>query len=78
MTFVPTQRKTYMMLSKENAVQFIVEPDTHKIISTFDRTHDSTYKTDKDNKGKLKSTYSTTKNAMFTFRFQEAFINSKK
>ena len=77
MSFVPTQRKTYMMLSKENAVQFIVEPDTHNIISTFDRIHDSTYRTDRDNGGVLETTYSTTKNAMYYFRFPEAFINSK-
>ena len=77
MSFVPTQRKTYMMLSKENAIQFIVEPETNKIISTFEDTHDSTYRTDSNVGGDLVSNYTTTINAMYHFRFPEAFINSK-
>ena len=77
MSFVPPVRKTYMMLSKENYIQYLVDPETNKIINEFDKTHETKYKEDKNDKGTLVTEYKTTNNAMFTFRFPEAFINSK-
>ena len=78
MSFVPTQRKTYMMLSKENAIQFIIEPETNNIISTFDNKHKTVYKEERDDGfGNPVANITMVDNAMFNFRFPEAFINSK-
>ena len=78
MSNIPNQRKTYMMLSKENAEKFIIEPETHKVLQEFPTTHTTLYQ----EKGVDKSgfeTITTTEvpNVMYTFRFPDAFINSK-
>ena len=78
MSINTTQRKTYMMLSKENAVSYIVEPNTHKVINKFETEHETKNKEDSVDKNNIfTTTYTTVKNAMYTFRFPEAFINSK-
>ena len=83
MSVIPNQRKTYMMLAKENAEKYILEPETNRILITFDTTYPSKVKVehvDEDPRTHEKfysETYTTVNNAMFTFRFPEAFINSK-
>ena len=79
MTVIPNQRKTYMMLSKENAEHFILDKDTNAILRRFDTTHATNHITENEDAHTHVITYRVTvvPNAMYTFRFPEAFINSK-
>ena len=82
MAVIPNQRKTYMMLSKENAIHYIVDSNI-QIISEFDNEHTFTTKTETDVEDgtthihTLETTLTPHKAHMWTFRFPEAFINSK-
>ena len=84
MTVIPNQRKTYMMLSKENQVKFITsEDDPNIIINTFPTSHTSNYQEITDNVDPVTGVHNrvvnvhTTVNAMYTYKFPDAFINSK-
>ena len=78
MSNIPNQRKTYMMLSKENNEKFIVEPDTHKIVKVFPDKYVSKYKTLKDDgHGNEEVEIKEVENACYYYKFPEAFINSK-
>ena len=78
MAVIPNQRKTYMMLSKENAIHYIVDSN-NVIISEFDDEHTFTTKEEKvaADHITLETTLTPHKAHMWTFRFPEAFINSK-
>ena len=84
MTVIPNQRKTYMMLSKENQVKFITsEDDPSLIINSFPTVYHTNYQEIEDvvNPGTGAHIRTVTnhdvQNAMYTYKFPDAFINSK-
>ena len=72
----PNARKTYMMLSKDNQVKYIVDNDFN-ILHTFPVTHTTTYTTMTDVGGVETITYNKVDTPLYTFRFPEEFVNSK-
>ena len=79
MSVIPNQRKTYMMLSKQNAEHFILDKETNAVLRTFDTTHTTKHITEHEDPLSHVVSYQITNvpNAMYTFRFPDAFINSK-
>ena len=79
MTVIPNQRKTYMMLSKQNAEKFIIDKDTRALLRTFPTQHTTQIITPTWNAvtNTVDNVVVTTNNALYYFRFPDAFINSK-
>ena len=77
MSNIPNQRKTYMMLSKENNEKFIVEPNTHTIVKVFPDKYVTKVKKITNDGGKEKVEIEDVENACYYYKFPEAFINSK-
>ena len=75
-------RKTYMMLSKENAELYVVNDEGH-VIEEYPTTHTTINETKSKVESppssgvyKVTTTRTAVNNAAFTFRFPQEFINS--
>ena len=79
MTVIPNQRKTYMMLSKQNAERYILD-ENGNIINEWPTRHTTKVRDEPDNQAigdEHVVNYRNVANVMYTFRFPEAFVNSK-
>ena len=79
MTVIPNQRKTYMMLSKQNAERYILD-ENGTIINEWPTRHTTKIMEEpglQDIGDEHVVGYRNISNVMYTFRFPEAFVNSK-